>query len=430
MMSVERVVEEAAGLVTPPRELEDRVAEISRRFREYVGGLLSRLGVDGSVELVGSSARGTWLPDGLDVDIFVVLPRGYPREFLDGLVGRLKAEMERDGIQAETRYAEHPYLVVHSGGVEIDVVPCFELKPGEQVLTAADRSPLHHRYLASRLDDRLRLDIRLLKRFMKTIGVYGAEVKVEGFSGYLAELLVVHHGSFLSTLRAAAGWRPYRTVVDPGGHYPDPRKAARKFRSPLVVVDPVDPGRNVAAAVSMTSMATFVLAARRFLQRPSISYFSPQPAGPALPVPAVVLRFPYPQKPPDVVWGMFKRYARAVANKLEECGFKVLRYGVDSDERTFVDVAFLVESPVLPEYELHEGPPAFSEAAEKFVEKYAGSDVVGPFVVGSRLYVIRRRRFREIEECLEKILGELGLKPQEVRRGTYQPLSSKNLWIS
>jgi tRNA adenylyltransferase (EC 2.7.7.25) len=64
------------------------------------------------------------------------------------------------------------------------------------------------------------------------------------------------------------------------------------------------------------------------------------------------------------------------------------------------------------------------------VEKYAGSDVVGPFVVGSRLYVIRRRKFREIEECLEKILGELGLKPQEVRRGTYQPLSSKNLWIS
>jgi hypothetical protein len=55
---------------------------------------------------------------------------------------------------------------------------------------------------------------------------------------------------------------------------------------------------------------------------------------------------------------------------------------------------------------------------------------VGPLVVGLRLYVIRRRKFREIEECLEKILGELGLKPQEVRRGTYQQLSSKNLWIS
>ncbi len=429
-MAVEEVLREAAGLVTPPRELEDKVRRVSEQFREYVGGLLSRLGVEGSVELVGSSARGTWLPDGIDVDVFVVLPRKYPKGFLDELVGRLRAEMEKDGVSVETRYAEHPYLVAHSEGVEVDVVPCFEMRPGEPVLTAADRSPLHHRYLLSRLDDKLKLDVRLLKRFMKTVGVYGAEVKVEGFSGYLTELLVAHYGSFLSVLEAAARWRPYKTVVDPEGHYQDPRKAARKFRSPLVVVDPVDPNRNVAAAVSMTSMATFVLAARRFLQRPSISYFLPQAAGEALPVPAVVLRFPYPQKPPDVVWGMFKRYARALANKLDECGFKVLRFGVDSDERTFVDIAFLVESTALPEYELHEGPPVFSEAADKFVEKYAGSDVVGPFVAESRIYVIRRRKIREIGECLDKALKELGLRPQEIKKGTYPPLSSKNPWIS
>ncbi|MGC9170526.1 MAG: CCA tRNA nucleotidyltransferase [Thermoproteus sp.] len=429
-MAVEEVLREAAGLVTPPRELEDKVRRISEQFREYVGGLLSRLGVEGSVELVGSSARGTWLPDGIDVDVFVVLPRKYPKGFLDELVGRLRAEMEKDGVSVETRYAEHPYLVAHSEGVEVDVVPCFEMRPGEPVLTAADRSPLHHKYLLSRLDDKLKLDVRLLKRFMKTVGVYGAEVKVEGFSGYLTELLVAHYGSFLSVLEAAARWRPYKTVVDPEGYYQDPRKAVRKFRSPLVVVDPVDPNRNVAAAVSTTSMATFVLAARRFLQRPSISYFSPQAAGEALPVPAVVLRFSYPQKPPDVVWGMFKRYARALANKLDECGFKVLRFGVDSDERTFVDVAFLVESTALPEYELHEGPPVFSEAADKFVEKYAGSDVVGPFVAESRIYVIRRRKIREIGECLDKALKELGLRPQEIKKGTYPPLSSKNPWIS
>ncbi len=421
---------EAAPLVTPSRELEEKVARVSARFRSYVADILARLGVEGSVELVGSSARGTWLPDAVDVDVFVVLPRKYRREFLEELAGMIKAEMAKDGIVVETRYAEHPYLVAHDEGVEVDVVPCFELKPGDEVLTAADRSVLHHKYLSTKLDDRLRLEVRLLKRFMKTIGVYGAEVKVEGFSGYLAELLTVHYGSFLSVLEAAAGWRPYRTVVDPEGHYPDPRKAARKFRSPLIVVDPVDPKRNVAAAVSLTSMSTFALAARRFLKRPSLTYFAPTAEAPSLPVPAVVLRFPYPARPPDVVWGMYKRYARALANKLEECGFKVLRFGVYSDERTYVDLAFLVESATLPEYELHEGPPVFDDAVDKFVEKYLGEDVVGPFVVGSRAYVIRRRKIRDVESCLSRALRELGLSPAEVRRGVYSPLSAKNSWIS
>jgi tRNA nucleotidyltransferase (CCA-adding enzyme) len=37
---------------------------------------------------------------------------------------------------------------------------------------------------------------------MKGTGVYGAEAKVEGFSGYLTELLVINYGSFPKALEA------------------------------------------------------------------------------------------------------------------------------------------------------------------------------------------------------------------------------------
>jgi tRNA adenylyltransferase (EC 2.7.7.25) len=43
-------------------------------------------------------------------------------------------------------------------------------------------------------------EVRLLKKFMKGIGVYGAEIKVKGFSGYVAELLVYFYDSFRNVL--------------------------------------------------------------------------------------------------------------------------------------------------------------------------------------------------------------------------------------
>lgn len=428
--AIEEVLSRARGLVEPGPEDEARLRAAAEGFTAYLAARLREAGVEGEVALVGSSARGTWLPDGIDIDIFIILPKKYQKNFIENLLEIIINIFKKDDIDFELRYAEHPYVTAHYNGFEIDVVPCFKIAPGEPPLTAADRSPLHHDYLVKRLTDEAKLHIRYLKRFLKTIGVYGAEVKVEGFSGYLAELLVVHYGSFLGVLEAARAWRPYRTVVDPEGYY-EPREAAKKFKSPLVVVDPVDRNRNIAAAVSLTSMSTLVLAARRFLASPSLSYFAPEAAGTPLPVPSMSLSFPYPRgKPADVVWGMYKSAARALANKLEECGFRVLRYGVESDEKTYVKVALLLESLELPPYELHEGPPVFSDALDKFIEKYVGMDVAGPFVRGDRVYVIRRRRISRAEDCVAKAAGELGLEPASIDLGLGSWLASKNPWLT
>ncbi len=41
----------------------------------------------------------------------------------------------------------------------------------------------------------------MFKKFVKAAGVYGAEVKIQGFSGYVCEVLTLKFGSFLETLR-------------------------------------------------------------------------------------------------------------------------------------------------------------------------------------------------------------------------------------
>lgn len=418
-MTLEEVLKEAARLVTPSEEEERNVKEISQSVKELVSQIVREEGVNAEVEVYGSSARGTWLPGQRDIDVFVVmLDRERSPEDVVRLLTRRFSEL---GLNWTLRYAQHPYVTLQVRSYEVDIVPCYKIQPGERPVTAADRSPLHHKFLVERLKPEQALEVRLLKRFLQTIGVYGAEVKVEGFSGYLSELLVAYYGSFINVLKAATSWRPYRTYIS---FY----ESNAKFKAPLIVLDPVDPNRNAAAAVSLTSMSIFILAARRFLKRPSLSYFRQEQGDLVEGVNRVEVVYPYPNEPPDVVWGRFKRLGRALASWLRECGFRVMRWGVESDERTYVSLIYVVEQTQLPPYVIHRGPPVYDEAVDKFIEKYLGSDVVGPFVQGTRVYVIKRRRYTEITECISARLGKGGYN---IRVNLYSgELIRKNPWIT
>ena len=46
---------------------------------------------------------------------------------------------------------------------------------------------------------------------MKGVGVYGAEIRVGGFSGYLCELLTLSFGSFTDILKAVSDWKEKRS---------------------------------------------------------------------------------------------------------------------------------------------------------------------------------------------------------------------------
>lgn len=98
--------------------------------------------------------------------------------------------------------------------------------------------------------------------------MYGSDQMTSGFSGYLCELLVLYYRGFSPLITAAASWKP-GTVIDPEHHQ------AKYFDEPLIVVDPVDPGRNVAASVSRERMFGFAELARGYLAGPSRAFFSP-----------------------------------------------------------------------------------------------------------------------------------------------------------
>ena len=165
------------------------------------------------------------------------------------------------------RFAEHPYLQIFVDDYRVDIVPCYDAKPGEWQ-SATDRTPYHTDYIKKHLSKEICGEVRLFKKFMQGVDVYGAEIKVGGFSGYLCELLIMKYGSFAETIHAFAQYNR-RVIIDIEGFYADRENdLSLLFPEPLVIVDPVDKGRNVASAVQPQKLYTFIGATRAFLKKP------------------------------------------------------------------------------------------------------------------------------------------------------------------
>ena len=152
--------------------------------------------------MVGSAARGTWLSGTHDIDVFISFPEETPRKDLETLGMAIAREVAKLAEHAEDRHAEHPYLNIIYKGFDVDLVPCFRVASASRIKSAVDRTPFHNDFIKPRIKG-CEDEVLLLKQFMRGGGVYGSELRTQGFSGYLTELLVIHYGSFENTVSSS-----------------------------------------------------------------------------------------------------------------------------------------------------------------------------------------------------------------------------------
>src|SRR4030066_1497612 len=219
--------------INPTSEERKKILALAKEIERKVAVSAKKKGVEAVVRVEGSVAKDTWLKEEPDIDVFMCLPPTFPRKTL----GTVSLEIAREataGSRQVERFAEHPYLEAFVKGFRVNIVPCYRAERGEW-LSATDRTPFHTDYVKKRLGKTQRGEVRLLKKFMQGIRVYGAEIKVGGFSGYLCELLIIHYGSFLETLQAFAKCTP-KIVVDIENYYEEREKELRLlFNEPLVI---------------------------------------------------------------------------------------------------------------------------------------------------------------------------------------------------
>jgi len=400
MMAMQEITQRILEQTSPTEEDRAKVEAITSELEQKVASACREEGVPAVVRVEGSVAKDTWLRENPDIDIFMRLPTSIPRRNL-GEVGLKIAKKAAGGYEQVERFAEHPYLEITVGSYRVDIVPCYDAKPGEWQ-SATDRTPYHTDYIKRHLTVGLRGEVRLLKKFMQGTGVYGAEIKVGGFSGYLCELLIMNYGSFAETIQAFAHYNK-RVIVDIKDYYADRQNdLSLLFAEPLVIVDPVDRGRNVASAVQPEKLYNFVAAARAFLKTPDKAFFYP-PKTEALPLEKlkselesrgssiVFLVVDRVAAVPDVMWGQLYKTKRSLHKLIELNDYKILRDAVWSNEKTLSVFVFELQQQVLPNIKKHLGPPIEREPeCQTFLAKYAGNQQVisGPFIENGRWMVM------------------------------------------
>jgi tRNA nucleotidyltransferase (CCA-adding enzyme) len=284
--------------------------------------------------------------------------------------------------------------------------------------SAADRTPFHTKYIKNKLLKKdLRNDIRLLKAFMKGIGVYGAEIKISGFSGYLCELIVLSSHSFLHSIQMASEWK-LKEVVDIENSYKSRLNEVKRFffNAPLIVVDPVDANRNVAAAVSEQRLGEFIMASKCFLENPQLSFFQEQePIQISVPIFREMLKrlnfdlvsvvFEGSESIPDILWGQLYKSMKAIKKTLIQNDFNVLKCSSWSDERRRNVMLFALETYILPSSKRRIGPQIDSRDAIDFLAKHVGKDItVGPWIENKRWVMgVKRRHTNAVSLLREKL---------------------------
>lgn len=417
---IEEILEDVLRRITPEKKERDKIRVLSEKLERKVASASSELSVKVKVRVEGSVAKDTWIGEEPDVDIFMRVAKTMPRKSLGDVCLRIARKATAGSKQIE-RFAEHPYLEAVVDGTRVNIVPCYEVKQGEW-LSATDRTPFHTDYMKKHLNVQMLGEVRLLKKFMKGIGVYGAEIKIGGFSGYLCELLILHYKSFMDTLKAFAQYRQ-RMVIDIEGFFKSRQKEIDLlFDEPLVVVDPVDKARNVASAVRVHRLYTLVAAAQVFLKKPRFNFFYP-PKTASLTVgkmrhelkkrgsAIVFVTFGKVDAVPDILWGQLYKSQRSLRKLVELSDFKVLRELPWSDEKGLNIFVFELEHYCVSPVKMHLGPPLEKEKeCERFIAKHQSKlgTVSGPYVEDGRWVVLVRRKFTDASTLLREKLKEGG----------------------
>lgn len=341
----------------------------------------------------GSIAKGTFIKGDHDCDIFIKFDYFY--KFTD-ISKVLEVILRRSFRQVNVLHGSRDYFEL-PGELRFEIVPVLDIYDPNNAVNITDCSPLHVEWVKKHTA--LLDEIRLAKAFCKANNVYGAESYIGGFSGHVVDVLTIHHGGFLSLLKASQKWKPGE-LVDPNKVYATKEQALSvlgdsKTNSPLIVIDPIQPLRNAAAALGEKKLELFKKTAKEFLKKPSKDFFEKKPFS-LDPVKAhlkkntlfVITADPVEGKH-DVQGAKLMKLFEHFTISLHDAGVEVLEAGWNWSTGQKAIFFIIIPPLLLSSYVVRQGPPMNErDHVKMFKERH--SDI---FEKRGKLYA------RDVREC-------------------------------
>lgn len=376
----ERILNEVLKRVKPaekPGEADEFVARLNKNLKKN--------GIRATAMIGGSFAKNTYLKNKHDVDIFVKFSLKYKNQDISRMLGKALK-----GFKAKAVHGSRDYYQIKGSKLVFEVVPVLAITHPDDAQNVTDFSPLHVRWVAENIAD-LNDDIRLAKSFCIAQKVYGAESYINGFSGHVIDILIIYHKGFIPLLKAAGRWKE-REVIDfynvhKGKALENLNRS--KIQSPLIVIDPVQPERNAATALSLANFKKFREAAEQFLKNPSEGYFEERTISIAQlkKKNAIIIKAEPKSGKHDVEGAKLLKAFEFFKRQLQE--FRIIEAAWEWDRKKKAVFAFIVAEKVLDRERVHEGPPLKErEGVRRFRQKHPEA-----FVKNGRVYARVRRRF-------------------------------------
>lgn len=406
----ETIEKQVLEKVTPSPKERKELENVIKQLKVEVKNEIEKSKLQVSIVLVGSTAKETYLKDSVDIDLFLLFSTTISRRQLQetGLsIGRYILKNQ------EECFAEHPYMRGTYKGVKTEIVPCYKIESASQKLSAVDRTPLHTKYIKQHLSESQKKEVRLFKQFLKGIGCYGAEAEIEGFSGYLCEILILEYSSFQTLIINAQNWQhgeKLSLTQDKSPH----------FDTPLVFIDPVDNERNVSSALSKEKFDLFVKACKEYIKKPCITFFFPNEVKPWSidrikkeigTREFIAVRI---EKPTIIPENLYPQVRKAVRSIKEMCGrydFTILDSKFHINDTSIYMILF-PEKRMISKTMLHMGPPVkMKKNTDEFIQRWADNHrTIGkPFEKDKRFYVEIKRDYTDLKDLLETQVKNLSL---------------------
>ncbi len=403
-MTFKVVFEDVLDSIKPKKQEAKDSLNIVKAFLKKLNENLKNKKISAKAQLGGSFAKDVWLSGDYDVDVFVKFALKHKDDDLSKLL-----QSALKSWKSEKVHGSRDYFWVQHDGIKFEIVPVIAIRKPEQAKNVTDFSPLHVDWVNEH-GGNLKDNIRLFKQFCKANKVYGAESYITGFSGHVVDILIIHFNGFINLLKAASSWNhKNKVIID---HYNKYKGKSLMFlnksktHGPLVVIDPVQPDRNAAAALSFKKFERFLKAAKDFLKKPNISFFIVRPVDISYLKDYLKIQVKSIKAREVVAGSKLLQVFDFIKFKLNKLGFGVVDADWDWNKKDSALFWFKVKNKKLSEIADHPGPPLAHKSAVKiFKDKYKKT-----FSKDKHIYAKIKREFRTPEALIKHLFKESYVK--------------------